>query len=179
MDAPARQREHTRGPAAAHRSAGAEQEVVRLWGGSRCCELRGSRTLHWRGCAALSSCRQRRGRFYFCYFSVTHSPLVQGFDGYKWLSDLHVLDVGKLEEGAITSARCVADDGRTPGGASDCAQLGVRHKISTLASSETLAVRASSRPSRFLRYCLLDTELCCLPPLLRSLPTVQRGFLAR
>ncbi len=26
-----------------------------------------------------------------------------GFDGYKWLSDLNVLDVGKLEETAITT----------------------------------------------------------------------------
>ncbi len=26
-----------------------------------------------------------------------------GFDGFKWLNDLHILDVGKLEETAITS----------------------------------------------------------------------------
>lgn len=26
-----------------------------------------------------------------------------GFDGFKWLSDLHVLDVSKLEESEITS----------------------------------------------------------------------------
>lgn len=32
--------------------------------------------------------------------------VLAGFDGFKWLSDLHVLDVGKLEESAITTARC-------------------------------------------------------------------------
>lgn len=37
--------------------------------------------------------------------STSLDPPLQGFDGYKWLSDIHVLDVGKLEEGAITNAR--------------------------------------------------------------------------
>lgn len=38
-----------------------------------------------------------------------------GFDGLRWLSDLHVLDVGKLEEGALTSASVGAllDDFKT------------------------------------------------------------------
>jgi len=49
-----------------------------------------------------------------CGYSPLNHPPLQGFDGYKWLSDLHVLDVGKLEEGAITSARCVAEADCTP-----------------------------------------------------------------
>ena len=29
-----------------------------------------------------------------------------GFDGFKWLNDLHVLDVAKLEESEITTQVC-------------------------------------------------------------------------
>jgi hypothetical protein len=65
------------------------------------------------GCAEhLASTLQKKQLPRFGSASLMRPPL-QGFDGYKWLSDLHVLDVGKLEEGAITSARCVADAGRT------------------------------------------------------------------
>ena len=34
--------------------------------------------------------------------------MLGGFDGYKWLNDLNVLDVGKLEETAITTQVRVA-----------------------------------------------------------------------
>ncbi len=28
--------------------------------------------------------------------------IIGGFDGFKWLSDMHILDVGRLDEDAIT-----------------------------------------------------------------------------
>ncbi len=37
-----------------------------------------------------------------------------GFDGYKWLSDLNVLDVGKLEETAITTQVCSRPPSTSP-----------------------------------------------------------------
>jgi leucine-zipper-like transcriptional regulator 1 len=58
----------------------------------------------WQHPTANESTPAGRQRHTACLVQSKKLFVLGGFDGFKWLHDLHVLDVGKLEESAITSA---------------------------------------------------------------------------
>lgn len=70
-------------------------------GGGPHTSRRASRTQHPPANESTPAGRQRHTA---CLVQSKKLFVLGGFDGFKWLSDLHVLDVGKLEASAITTA---------------------------------------------------------------------------
>ena len=60
-------------------------------------------TLHWEHPPTTEHTPAGRQRHTACLVGSKKLFILGGFDGFKWLNDLHVLDVGKLEESAITT----------------------------------------------------------------------------
>lgn len=66
--------------------------------------LLNTKDFRWEHPVANESTPAGRQRHTACLVASKKLFVMGGFDGFKWLNDLHVLDVGKLEESAITSA---------------------------------------------------------------------------
>jgi N-acetylneuraminic acid mutarotase len=60
-------------------------------------------TLTWEHPPTTDRTPAGRQRHTACLVGSNKLFVLGGFDGYKWLNDLNVLDVGKLEETAITT----------------------------------------------------------------------------
>jgi hypothetical protein len=67
--------------------------------------LLNTKDFRWEHPSANESTPAGRQRHTACLVNSKRLFVLGGFDGFKWLNDLHVLDVGKLEESAITTAR--------------------------------------------------------------------------
>lgn len=61
-------------------------------------------TMMWEHPAVTETTPTGRQRHTACVVGNKKLFVLGGFDGFRWLTDLHVLDVGKLEESAITNA---------------------------------------------------------------------------